>query len=122
MDGMAMFVEPSTTGFASAAPSEKLLRFSIGTGDATIGAAVAEEKEGLLLRAAPFVVASGGRVMGLSFAGGAILLDWSIQGSTLTTGVVALGDAGRGFWAVGFSPLTSSSSPPDTGVFARGEL
>lgn len=32
------------------------------------------------------------------------------------------GDAGCGLSEAGFSPLTSSSSPPDTGVFARGEL
>ena len=32
------------------------------------------------------------------------------------------GDAGRGLSEGKFSPLTSSSSPPDTGVFARGEL
>ena len=32
------------------------------------------------------------------------------------------GDAGRGLSDGGFSPLTSSSSPPDTGAFARGEL
>ena len=31
------------------------------------------------------------------------------------------GDAGRGL-SEEYSPLTSSSSPPDTGVFARGEL
>jgi hypothetical protein len=32
------------------------------------------------------------------------------------------GDAGRGLSEAGFSPLTSSSSPPDTGAFASGEL
>ena len=32
------------------------------------------------------------------------------------------GDAGCGLSEAGFSPLTSSSSPPNTGVFARGEL
>jgi hypothetical protein len=131
-DGMARFVEPSTTGFALAAPSEKPLWFSIGTGAATIGAAEAEE-EGLLVRA----------VMGLSFAGRATLLDWPIKGSTLKAGVVDLdseGDGEGGFLALshcpmelweigrcrsrfeGFSPLTSSSSPLDTGAFARGEL
>ena len=34
----------------------------------------------------------------------------------------AFGSAGRGLSEGDFSPLTSSSSPPDTGVFARGEL
>jgi hypothetical protein len=34
----------------------------------------------------------------------------------------AFGDADRGLSKEGFSPLTSSSSPPDTGAFARGEL
>jgi hypothetical protein len=45
-------------GFASgftAAPSEKSLRYSIGTVAATVGAAVAEEEAGLL-RATPFAV------------------------------------------------------------------
>jgi len=32
------------------------------------------------------------------------------------------GDAGRGLTEAAFSPFTSSSSPPDTGAFARGEL
>jgi hypothetical protein len=33
----------------------------------------------------------------------------------------AIGDAGRGLSERGFSPLKSSSSLPETGLFARGE-
>jgi hypothetical protein len=124
-DGMARFIEPSTTGFASVALSEKPLRFSVGTGNATIGVAVAEEEEGLLVRTAPFFVASGGGVRDLSFAGAGLDSEGNGEGgfpapSHCPNGT--LGDASRGLNAVCFSPLTASSSPSDTGASARGEV
>lgn len=138
----AGLVASSAAGFASGftmAPSEGPPKFSVGIGDATTGAAVAEPKEE---DAIPFA-SNGGGVFGLGIAEGVALALWSTNGSTTGSGGVslisagdgdggiappshwpngALGDAGCGLTEVGFSPLTSSSSPPDTGVFARGEL
>lgn len=82
--GIAGFVDSSTAGFVSGftgAPREKPLKFSIDTGAATVGAAVAEEDEGLSLRGTPFVM-NGGGVFGLGTTEEVGLLDWSIKGST----------------------------------------
>jgi hypothetical protein len=121
-----------------AAPSENPVKSSV----------CANTVEGFSLTATPFGVSSGG-VIGVATADeveGALTV-WSSKGSTLAEGggidlasaagdeegdtleeTVShcpngvFGDAGRGLCEDGFSPLTSSSSPPDTGVFARGEL
>ncbi|KAI9512958.1 hypothetical protein F5148DRAFT_560375 [Russula earlei] len=142
---MGCFVASSVVDFVMGfgkAPSEKLFKSSVGAGVTTC--AVAAEAEAVLSRGTPFVVSSGG-VFGLAAADeDGALKGWSAKGSSLTGGSVVtmisagggeggaleapshcpngvFGDAGRGL-SEGFSPLTSSSSPPDTGVFARGEL
>jgi hypothetical protein len=81
-------------------------------------------------------VSSGGD-FGLGIKdGGTALVAWSTDDSIFVGGGVGegaltlpsnfpngvFGDAGRGLSEAGFSPLTSSSSPPDTGAFASGEL
>lgn len=136
------FFASSAVDFVSgfgAAPREKPIKSGIGA-----AAEAAEEEEGLLFSGTPFVVNSGG-VFGLA-ATGAAVAESSTKGSTLAKGGGGgidptsagggegalpmlshwpngiFGDAGRGLSEVGFSPLTSSSSPPDTGVLARGEL
>jgi hypothetical protein len=105
-------------------------------------AAAPVAEEGLLLTGVPFVVNNGG-VAGLGIIdGGGALTAWSTEDSSFVggsgsgnlisagegEGALALpshcpngvfGDAGRG---LSEAPLTSSSSPPDTGTFARGEL
>lgn len=131
---VAGLVEPAVgieSGFGAAPLSEK-------PNQPVVAAAPVEE--GLLLTGTPFVVSSGG-VFGLGIIdGGAALTAWSSEdssfiggGGNLTSagdgdGVLAppshcpngvFGDAGRGLRE---APLTSSSSPPDTGTFARGEL
>lgn len=142
---VAGLVASSATGFVSGFTSEGPPKFGVGTGDAAgTGAAVTkEEDELLLLRGVPFVPNNGG-VFGLGIADGVALALWSTNGCTTTgSGGVGLtsagdgddgikpashwpngifGDAGCGLSEAGFSPLTSSSSPPNTGVFARGEL
>ena len=107
---------------------------------------VAKAEEGLLLTGTPFVVSSGG-VLGLATVdGSAALMASSTEDSNFVIGggvnlasagdgdgegALAppshcpngvFGDAGRGLAEADFSPLTPSSSPPDTGAFARGEL
>jgi len=97
---------------------------------------VTKEEVGLLLRGVPFAVSSGGD-FGLGIKdGGTALVPWSADDSSFVGGGVGegalalpshfpnagFGDAGRGLSEAGFSPLTSSSSPPDTGVLASGEL
>lgn len=135
-DIVAGFV--ASSGFR-APPGVNPLKSSVGTG-ILVTAGMAKEDEGLSLGAVPFAASRGG-VFGLAVAGA--LMPWSTKGSTLAGGGVNLasagdgegalglvshcpngvrGDAGRGLSEEGFSPLTSSSSPPDTGVFARGEL
>jgi len=131
------------SGFGTV-PSEKPLKSSVG-GGVGVGVGAEDEVEGLLLRGTPLVVNRGG-VFGLN-VDAASSEGRSTKGSTLTGGGsgVALasassgpgegalaavshcpngvfGDAGRGLSDAGFSPLTSSSSPPDTGALARGEL
>ena len=104
-------------------------------------AAAPMAEEGLLLTGIPFVVSNGG-VIGLGIIDGSgALTAWSTEDSSFVgggsgnlisagdgEGALAppshcpngvFGDAGRG---LSDSPLTSSSSPPDTGTFARGEL
>ena len=129
-------------GFGAVPPSEKPIQDDVGAG-AVAAAAVPKAEEGLLLRGTPFVVSSGG-VFGLATADeGVVLIAWSADNSNFIGGGVnptsagdgegalpmpsncpngVFGDAGRGLTEAGFSPLTSSSSPPDTGAFARGEL
>lgn len=127
-------------GFGAVPLSEKPIQDDVGAG--AVAAAPVPKAEGLL-RGTPFVVNSGG-VPGLATAGeGAALIAWSADNSNFIGGGVnptsagdgegalpmpshcpngVFGDAGRGLTEAGFSPLTSSSSPPDTGAFARGEL
>jgi hypothetical protein len=122
------------SGFAGAAPSENPLKSSVGVGTA----------EGFWLSATPFAASSSGGVIGLATAdeaGGALVSSTLAEGGGVDLASVAgdgegdaleepashcpngaFGDADRGLSDEGFSPLTSSSSPPDTGVFARGEL
>jgi hypothetical protein len=131
----------ASSGFG-APPSENPLQFGVGTGTFVI-AGVAKGDEGLSLGAVPFAASSGG-VFGLAVADEAGAFPArSTKGSAWVGGDINLasagegegalepvshcpngvfGDAGRGLSEGGFSPLTSSSSPPDTGVFARGEL
>jgi len=138
-DIVAGFV--ASSGFG-APPSVNSLKLSVGTGT-LVTAGIAKEDEGLSLGAVPFAASRGG-VIGLGIKDGAgALTACSTKGSTLAGGGVnlisagdgegalglvshcpngVLGDAGRGLSEEGFSPLTSSSSPPDTGAFARGEL
>ena len=127
-------------GFGAVPLSEKPIQDDVGAG-AVAAAAVPKAEEGLLLRGTPFVVSSGG-VLGLATADEG-LIAWSADNSNFIGGGVnptsagdgegalpmpsncpngVFGDAGRGLTEAGFSPLTSSSSPPDTGAFARGEL
>jgi len=143
---VAGFVASSAVDFASgfgAPPSENPVKSS-GSTEAAVGPGVAKGDEGLSLRAGPLVVGSGG-VFGPAIADNVgTLTGRSTKGSALAGGGVDLtsvggggegtlelvshcpngifGDAGRGLSKGDFSPLTSSSSPPDTGVFARGEL
>jgi len=108
----------------------------VGGGGVTV-APVAREEVGLLLGGVPFVGSSGGVIgLGIIDGGAALAAVWSTDDSNLIKGGVGegalalpshcpngvFGDAGRGLSEAGFSPLTSSSSPPDTGAFARGEL
>jgi hypothetical protein len=121
------------------ASSENPPKSSVGTGT-LVTAGVGKEDEGLSLGAVLFAKGTGG-VFGVAVTDEAgALKSWSTKGSTLAGGGVNLasagdgevtleavshcpngifGDAGRG---LSEEPLTSSSSPPDTGVFARGEL
>lgn len=138
---VAGLVVSSAAGFVSsfttAAPSEKPLKLSVGTGaTGTVAGAVADEDELIF----PFVPINNGGVFGRVIAGGVVLAGWSANGSAAGCGGAGfsagdgdvaptshwpngiLGDAGCGLSEAGFSPLTSSSSPPDTGTFARGEL
>lgn len=91
----------------------------------------------LLLRGVPFAVSNGG-VFGLGIidGGAAFAAAWSTSDSNFIVGGVGegtlallshcpkgvFGDAGLGLSEASLSPLTSSSSPPDTGAFASGEL
>ena len=84
-------------GFGAVPLSEKPVQADVGAG-ARAAASVPKAEEGLL-RGTPFVVNSGG-----------------------VPGLATIGDAGLALTEADFSPLTSSSSPPDTGAFARGEL
>jgi hypothetical protein len=131
----------SAVDFASssvgAPPSENPVKSSV----------CANTVAGFSLTETPFGVSDGG-VFGVATADEVegTLIVWSSKGSTLAEGGGidlasaagdgdgdaleepvycpngVFGDAGRGLCEDGFSPLTSSSSPPDTGVFARGEL
>ena len=123
-----------------ASSSENPPKFSVGTGT-LVTAGVGKEDEGLSSGAVLFVKSTGG-VFGLAVTDEAGALNsWSTKGSTLAGGGVNLASAGEGEVALeeavshcpngifgdagrGLSeePLTSSSSPPDTGAFARGEL
>jgi len=131
---VAGFVASSAVDFTSgfgAPPSENPVKSS-GNTEVAVGPGVAKGDEGLSPRAGPFVVGSGG-VFGPAIADNVgTLTGWSTKGSALAgEGTLELvshcpngifGDAGRGLSEGDFSPLTSSSSPPDTGVFASGEL
>jgi hypothetical protein len=123
------------SGFGPEPPSEKPIQPEPSAGGVAAGP-VTREELGFLSRGVPFVVSSGGD-FGLGIKdGGAVLVACSTDGSNIIGGGVGegalampshfpngvFGDAGRGLSEVGFSPLTSSSSPPDTGAFASGEL
>lgn len=122
------------SGFRPEPPSEKPVQPEPSAGGVEAGP-VTREDVGLML-AVPFAVSSGGD-FGLGIKdGGTALVVWSTDDSNFVGGGVgegavvppshfpngAFGDAGRGLCEVDFSPLTSSSSPPDTGAFASGEL
>lgn len=120
------------SGFRPGPPSEKPIQPDPGVGGVAAGP-VRREEAGLLFRGVPFAVSSGG-VCGTGIKdGGTALVAWSRDDSNFVGGGVGegalaptshfpngiFGDAGRG---LSEAPLTSSSSPPDTGVFASGEL
>jgi hypothetical protein len=122
------------SGFRPEPPSEKPIQPEPIVGGVADGP-VTREEVGLLLRGVPFAVSSGGD-FGLGIKDGrTALVPWSTGDSNFVGGGVGegalapshfpnavFGDAGRGLSEEGFSPLTSSSSPPDTGTFASGEL
>ena len=132
---LGVVVACSAVGFVSGfrpEPSEKPFQLEAIVGG--VAAPVTREEVGLLLRG-PFAASSGGD-FGLGIKDGrAALVPWSTNVSNFVGGGVGegalappshfpnadFGDAGRGL-SEGFSPLTSSSSPPDTGVLASGEL
>jgi hypothetical protein len=123
------------SGIRPEPPSEKPIQPEPCAGGVAAGP-VTREELGLLLRGVPFAVSSGGD-FGLGIKdGGTAWVTWSTDDSNIVGGGVGegalalpshlpngvFGDAGRGLSEAGLSPLTSSSSPPDTGAFASGEL
>lgn len=113
------------SGFRPEPPSEKPIQPELGAGGVATGPVTREK--------VPFAVSSGGD-FGLGIKdGGTTLVAWSTDDSNFVGGGIGegalappshfpngvFGDAGR---ALSEAPLTSSSSPPDTGAFASGEL
>lgn len=120
------------SGFRPEPPSEKPVQPE-PTAGGVAASPVTTEEVGLLLGGVPFAV-SGGGDFGLGIKdGGTTLVAWSTDDSNFVGGGVGegalappshfpnggFGDAGRG---LSEAPFTSSSSPPDTGAFASGEL
>jgi len=121
--------------FGPEPPSEKPIQPELDAGGVAAGP-VTREELALSFTGVAFAMSSGGD-FGLGIKdGGTTLVAWSSDVSSIVAGGVGegalappshfpngvFGDAGRGLSEVEFSPLTSSSSPPDTGAFASGEL
>lgn len=129
---VAGFAVDFASGFGPEPPSEKPIQLELGAGGVAAGPVTREE----VLRGVPFAMSGGGDFGPGTKGGRTALVAWSTGGSNIVGGGVGegalalpshfpngvFGDAGRGLSEEGFSPLTSSSSPPDTGAFARGEL